>query len=209
MTSGGRELLKWLALAAMTCDHVAKVLLGGYVPGLSEAGRIAFPLFALVMAYNLAQGADAGKSVRRLALWGVIAQPVHAWAFGNALPLNVLLSFALAAACVWSIQRRQWALLVLLVGPVAMLVDYGWAGLLLVLAGWWFFLRPTTGRGVLVVLAMAVLCAWNGNSWALLALPVLGLALANVTVPRTRWAFYGYYLGHLVLLAFIATILLP
>jgi len=209
MTSGGRELLKWLALVAMTCDHAAKVLFGGYVPGLSEAGRIAFPLFALVMAYNLAQGADAGKSVRRLALWGVIAQPVHAWAFGNALPLNVLLSFALAAACVWSIQHRQWSLLALLAGPVALLVDYAWAGLVLVLSGWWFFLRPTAGRGVLVVLAMTVLCAWNGNGWALLAFPVLGLALPNVSVPRTRWAFYGYYVGHLALLTSIATVLLP
>lgn len=204
MTSGGRELLKWLALAAMTCDHVAKVLLGGYVPGLSEAGRIAFPLFALVMAYNLAQGADAANSVRRLALWGVIAQPVHAWAFGNALPLNVLLSFALAAACVWSIQRRQWALLVLLAGPVALLVDYAWAGLVLVLSGWWFFLRPTAGRGVLVVLAMAVLCVWNGNSWALLAFPVLGLAMADVLVPRTRSAFYAYYIVHLIFLSLIS-----
>ncbi len=209
MTSSGRELLKWLALVAMTCDHVAKVLFGGYVPGLSEVGRIAFPLFALVMAYNLAQGADAGKSMRRLALWGVIAQPVHALAFGNALPLNVLLSFALAAACVWSIQRRQWALLVLLAGPVAMFVDYGWSGLLLVLAGWWFFLRPNAGRGALVAFAMAALCAWNGNGWALLALPVLFMARTEIVIPRTRWAFYGYYVGHLALLASIAAFLLP
>ncbi|WP_312346730.1 TraX family protein [Stenotrophomonas acidaminiphila] len=52
-------------------------------------------------------------------------------------------------------------------------------------------------------------CAWNGNGWALLAFLVLGLALANISVPRTRWAFYGYYVGHLALLASIATILLP
>ncbi len=43
----------------------------GYVPVVSELGRIAFPLFALVMACNLAQpGADLRKSIRRLALWG-------------------------------------------------------------------------------------------------------------------------------------------
>ena len=66
-----RELLKWIALLAMTGDHVAKVVLGGYVPVVSELGRIAFPLFALVMACNLAQpGADLRKSIRRLALWG-------------------------------------------------------------------------------------------------------------------------------------------
>jgi hypothetical protein len=53
--SGARELLKWIALLAMTGDHVAKVVFGGYVPVVSELGRIAFPLFALVMACNLAQ----------------------------------------------------------------------------------------------------------------------------------------------------------
>ena len=43
MTSSAREVLKWLAVVLMTCDHVAKVIYGGYVPGLSEAGRVAFP----------------------------------------------------------------------------------------------------------------------------------------------------------------------
>lgn len=112
MTSSARELLKWLAVILMTGDHVAKVIYGGYVPGLSEAGRVAFPLFALVMAYNLAQpGADVGKSIRRLALWGVIAQPVHALAFGYWLPLNILLTFALCAAAVHAVNQRGWVAL--------------------------------------------------------------------------------------------------
>ena len=55
--SGARELLKWIALLTMTGDHVAKVVFGGYVPVVSELGRTAFPLFALVMACNLAQPA--------------------------------------------------------------------------------------------------------------------------------------------------------
>ncbi|RXY87917.1 conjugal transfer protein, partial [Salmonella sp. 3DZ2-4SM] len=33
--SGARELLKWIALLAMTGDHVAKVVFGGYVPVVS------------------------------------------------------------------------------------------------------------------------------------------------------------------------------
>ncbi|WP_442684422.1 TraX family protein [Stenotrophomonas sp. JC08] len=202
MTSSGRELLKWIALVLMTGDHVAKVIYGGYVPVVSELGRVAFPVFALVMAYNLAQPkADAAKSLRRLLLWGVIAQPVHAWAFGAALPLNVLLSFALAAACVVCIQRRSWLLLVLLAGPAPLLVDYQWAGTSLLLAGWLFFQRPGIVRLPLLVLAFAGLCLFNGNTWALLALPVLILGGVPLYVPRTRWAFYGYYVGHLALLA--------
>jgi len=86
-----------------------------------------------VMAYNLAQpGADVAKSVRRLAMWGFVAYPVYAWAFDVILPANVLLSFALAAACVMCVQKRCWWLLVLLTGPLPLLVDYQWAGVVLV-----------------------------------------------------------------------------
>lgn len=66
-SSGARELLKWIALLAMTGDPVTKAVFGGYVPVVADLGRIAFPLFALVMACNLAQpGADLSRSIRRL-----------------------------------------------------------------------------------------------------------------------------------------------
>lgn len=137
LSSGGRELLKWIALLLMTGDHVAKVVFGGYLPVVSELGRVAFPRFALVMACNLAQpGADLGKSIRRLLLWGAIAQPLHLLAFGQPLPLNILLTFAVAALVVLALaQGRAW--LVLLAGGVLpMLADYQWAGVALVVLGW-------------------------------------------------------------------------
>ena len=127
--SGARELLKWIALLAMTGDHVAKVVFGGYVPVVSELGRIAFPLFALVMACNLAQpGADLRKSIRRLALWGLIAQPLHALAFGSWLPLNILLTFTLAVVAVHAFANNRPVLLLLAAGVLPMFVDYQWAG---------------------------------------------------------------------------------
>ncbi|MFC6838836.1 TraX family protein [Xanthomonas theicola] len=207
MASGARELLKWLALVLMTGDHVAKVLYGGYVPIVSELGRIAFPLFALVLAYNLAQpGADLAKSVRRLLVWGLIAHPVYVLAFGQWLPLNVLLTFALAATALCCIQGRRWALLTACMLPAPFFVDYQWSGVLLVLAGWYCF-RARCGRMrcILVCCACAPLCAYNGNGWALLALPVMLLVdvtrVWSVAIPRMRWAFYVYYVAHLAMLA--------
>lgn len=225
MTSSGRELLKWVALVLMTGDHVAKVIYGGYVPVVSELGRVAFPVFALVMAYNLAQpNADAAKSLRRLLLWGVISQPVHAWAFGTALPLNVLLSFALAAACVVCVQRRRWWLLVLLAGPAPLFVDYQWAGVFFVLAWWWALSSPPVirgdnsiwvvyFRGLLAVAAYGPLLLYNGNGWALVAFFLVGWLSDPLrrlpVIPRTRWAFYGYYVGHLAVLAALTWYVLP
>lgn len=212
MTSSGRELLKWIALVLMTGDHAAKVFAGGYIPVLSELGRVAFPLFALVMAYNMAQpGADAARTLRRLLPWALVAQPVHAWAFGSLLPLNVLWTFALAACCLALHQRGRtgWAVLVLLAG--GLFVDYQWIGVTLVLVaalGFSVIVRRgdgsiwRAGRWYLVtVLVLLFLCWFNGNAWALLAIPVLPLAFFNWPVPRTRWVFYVYYVAHLALFA--------
>lgn len=215
MTSSGRELLKWIALVLMTGDHAVKVFAGGYIPVVSELGRVAFPLFALVMAYNMAQpGADASRTLRRLLPWALIAQPVHAWAFGSFLPLNVLWTFALAAGCLALHQRGRtgWAVLVFAAG--GLFVDYQWFGVGLVIVWWslyrmdpysrdWHALgsRPIVVCTVLALLALLALCMFNGNAWALFAIPVLQLARFNWPLPRTRRAFYLYYVGHLALFA--------
>ncbi len=208
MTSSARELLKWLAVILMTGDHVAKVIYGGYVPGLSEAGRVAFPLFALVMAYNLAQpGADVGKSVRRLAMWGVIAQPVHALTFGYWLPLNILLTFALSALVIYAVERRENSVVVMAAGVLPLVVDYQWAGVGFVLLAWLGF---RTGRPLLTLAAFAPLCVFNGNPWSLAAIPVaVGLSHSAWPLPRGRWAFYGYYVAHLACIGLLAPILRP
>ncbi len=208
MTSSAREVLKWLAVVLMTCDHVAKIIYGGYVPGLSEAGRVAFPLFALVMAYNLGQpGADPVKSVRRLGMWGLIAQPVHALVFGYWLPLNILLTFALCAAAIYAASQRRWVVLAFVAAVLPAFVDYQWAGVGFVLLAWLAFHRR---QHWLLVPAFAAICWFNGNLWALAAIPVaLGLSRVVWPVPRGRWAFYGYYVGHLACLGLVALILAP
>ncbi|MDH1659870.1 TraX family protein [Stenotrophomonas sp. GD03777] len=200
MTSGGRELLKWLALVLMTGDHVLKVFGLGYVPVVSELGRVAFPVFALVMAYNLAQsGADSAKSARRLLLWGVVATPAAVLAFGEWLPLNVLLTFAAAAGLVWAIERRRWVLVILLAVLAPMVLDYAWPGVWLVLSGWGWY-RGQGRHPWPVWCCMGLVCLYNGNAWALLAIPALRLGYLNVPVPRSGKLFYGYYVGHLAFL---------
>ncbi|MBD8634467.1 TraX family protein [Stenotrophomonas sp. CFBP 13725] len=219
MTSGGRELLKWIAVLLMTGDHVTKVLELGYVPVATELGRVAFPLFALVLSYNLAlPGTDLVKSIRRLFAWGLVATPVAFMAFGELLPLNVLVTFSVGSTAIWSIERRNWpvAAFAMLIAPLV--VDYGFPGVWLVVAahswfrqhgkrmhwllGCWDFRRSRLYLvlPVWIWICMALLCLYNGNAWALLALPLMQLGELSWTIPRTRWAFYAYYVGHLVVL---------
>ena len=55
-SDGQLEALKWIALASMFLDHFGRHLLGwGQETWVFALGRIAFPLFALVLALNLAR----------------------------------------------------------------------------------------------------------------------------------------------------------
>ena len=81
ISDGSLEALKWIALVLMTGDHVNKYLFNATLPVLFEAGRVALPLFIFVLAYNLARPDVMarevyGRTMKRLALFGVLATPV-------------------------------------------------------------------------------------------------------------------------------------
>ena len=203
LSNGAREALKWVALVLMTGDHVDAVFFGRSFGLLSEFGRIAMPLFAVVLAYNLC-GRSEGQgiaAIRRLALIGALAQPFHAWAFGFALPVNILFTYALGIAVYYTWRRSRWAALVLLVigGPW---VDFQWSGVLLMAALLGYFSDRDVRWLWAVGAAMVGLCLYNGNTWALLAAPIVLVARhVDVQLPRWRWLFPAYYAGHLALLA--------
>ena len=87
---GGTEALKWLALALMTVDHVGQFLVGLDSPvgvALFMLGRLAFPLFAWVMAVRLVENpARVGGYLRRLVPMAVISQPVYAFLLDGVVP---------------------------------------------------------------------------------------------------------------------------
>jgi len=66
ISNGALEGLKYLALLFMIGDHVNKYLFNATLPGLFELGRLAMPLFGIVMAYNLARPGIADPHIKRL-----------------------------------------------------------------------------------------------------------------------------------------------
>ncbi|MFJ4157211.1 TraX family protein [Pseudomonas sp. NPDC089752] len=212
---GTLDTLKWLALLLMTGDHVNKYLFNETLPYLFEAGRLAMPLFVVVLAYNLARpGAGANGAYRRtalrLCLFGVLATPPFI-ALGGLLygvyPLNILFTLLVitltTAACERAASGRPlyWAvaLLVFVVGGA--LVEFWWPAVLLGLCTGWYVRRPNGLAGVGAVLSLAALTLINGNAWALAALPLLAIASwVRLPLPRWRWLFYAYYPLHLLAL---------
>src|SRR4051812_41640442 len=111
-TDGQLEALKWIALASMFCDHFGRHLLGwGQDTWVFALGRIAFPLFALVLALNLAREGDrasrAARTARRLAVWCAVAVLPSIWARGQPMLVNVLGTLGLGAAVCWIMASRM------------------------------------------------------------------------------------------------------
>lgn len=92
-----RDVIRMVAFMAMVGDHIATAFQLD-MPILNMAGRCAFPLFALVSGSNLAGKSLRQRSLNRLWLMALLAQPGYWLAFREAglmwWQLNILFAFA-------------------------------------------------------------------------------------------------------------------
>lgn len=212
MDSGTLEALKWLAVVSMTLDHVNRHLLGSAYPTLFLMGRFAMPMFALILAYNLARpgvmaNETAVRVLQRLIPFAVVSSlPYMELNLGPIgwRPLNILFTLAAGTACVILLERptlaRQIAAISLF-GIAGYLVEYGWVGLGIFLCGWHFFRSPGLFWAIALLSFMLLLRIENGNFWALSVLPAFWLGFyVKIRFPRWRNALYVYYPLHLVVI---------
>ena len=215
--NGTLEALKWLALVLMTGDHMNKYVFADSLPGLFELGRLAMPLFMLVLAYNLARpdAFQAGVHRRvgmRLVTFGVLATLPYiaiTGVLGGWWPLNMLFTMLLLTLICWLIDHGTPVYSLLAVVAFSLggsLVEYWWPGLLLGLACWGYCKQASSFRLILVFVAAGALWPVNHNYWAMAFLPFLLLApRVRLTCPRNLHLFYVYYPAHLTALwAFIS-----
>lgn len=226
MRAPGLDLVKWLAMLTMVADHLRFVW--PQADGLFVVGRVAFPLFCLAIAVNVARN-EAGplctrSNLRYLGLmlvFTVLSEPVYRWLDSGSLTFSIMPTLVLGLLVAWGVHYQQG--LARLLGLAALIsgwlasdrLMYGLPGVLLP-AGW-LLARRHGGAGWLVpcLLAMAgnltngwlrehllAPFTWLVLSAALFAIP-LGVALLRCTraeIPAVgRWG-YAFYPGHLVLI---------
>jgi TraX protein len=210
LSNGAVEILKWIAAALMVGDHVNKYLLHGSAPALFDAGRLAMPLFAIVLGYNLARpGQSYGRVAARMAIAGTLAS-VPFVALGGLgwgwWPLNIMATFLVATVICWLLAsdgalRIAAAAGLFVVGGSS--VEFWWPGIALCVASWSYARTPSWRALAASALAVFSLRVINGNDWALATFVAILPAMHvpdSLRVPRPRLFFYAFYPVHLAVL---------
>ncbi len=230
------DWVKWLALLAMVLDHLWFVLPAewqqpGY--GLRVAGRLAFPLFCLAIAANVArQPAGYPVGIQRylggLLLFAMLSQQAYTKFFDNGM-LNILFTLALGVPIAAAVQHRTPALIAGAMLCLAIAYAYSsilaysiWGVLLPAVLVTAIRVRSSDLFQVLAIVAGVVALLANG---ALLAVfrdltavqysqvaaiavaPLLGLLMLRIQAPPVRpvgrW-MYPFYALHLLVLSSLA-----
>lgn len=227
------DLIKWLAMLSMLLDHLRYVWPAA--EWLFIVGRLAFPLFCLGVAANVARS-PAGElysddNVRYLswmAVFAVMSELPYRLLSSESGTLNVMPSLMLGLLIAWGAHHRgrDGFVLTLIGTSVAMLMQehlmYGVFGALLPAALLLAIRRP--GLAWLLPAALCLLAnsrnRWVAEwelqpfAWLILltafAAPMLGLWLLRRPGsfriwPVKRWG-YWFYPGHLAALHLIHTL---
>jgi len=84
ISGGSIELLKWIGILTMTIDHINTFYFNSEYELMRQIGRIALPVFVIVLSYNIAnfEGDKIKKIrqvIRKLFYFGVAAIPAFAY----------------------------------------------------------------------------------------------------------------------------------
>ena len=204
LTSFGLHLL---AMGLMLCDHICLALMPDRL-WMTCVGRLAFPIFAFLVAEGFVRTRSRARYARRLLIFAIVSEvPFDLLAAGRLVyPLrqNVLWTFLIALGCMQLLEwaksdPRPAARFVLGVGAVlggflagtAFMVDYFGPGVWTVLA--FYFFRGDGWRQRLGQL----LCLLFLNGWLLAGQTVLpgGLALPIQSFAVLALPFIWLYRG--------------
>lgn len=233
MRDANLDLIKWLAMLTMLLDHLRYVW--PEAEWLFIVGRLAFPLFCLGIAANVARSPSGAlytdDNVRYLGwmvAFTVISELSYRLLSSDSSTLNVMPSLLLGLLITWGAHHRGRDGFVLALAGVSLTVliqdrlMYGIFGALLPTALLLAMQRP--GLAWLLPAALCVLAnsrnrwlaEWELQPYALLILvtafaaPLIGLWLLRQTRhfriwPVKRWG-YWFYPGHLTALHLIRTL---
>lgn len=210
--------LKLIALVTMTIDHIGYVLFPRIL-WFRLVGRLAFPIYAFLVAEGCLHTRSMPKYLRSMGLMALLCQAVYLVAMGS-LYQCILVTFSLSIVLCMVVKKTKeektliwYFLTVIAILTVWLLtevlplylhhtdygVDYGFWGVMLPVV---LYLAPR--KRFKLVLTAGILLLMSSANWVQLpsVLAVFFLAMYNGT--RGKWnlkhGFYWYYPIHLVVI---------
>lgn len=218
--------LKIFALIAMTLDHIGLELLPQY-PFLRIIGRLAFPLFAYMIAEGCRYTKNRTRYLLCIASMGLVCQLVYFFATGS-LYQCILVTFSLSICLIYSldiaIHKPNMLRCLLALGTLLTVIfvcvylpsilspysdfaiDFGIWGVLLAV---FIYFAPDNLKAIATALALIPLCLTGAdNQWySLISVILLFLYNGKRGKARIKNLFYIYYPAHLVAIYLLSYII--
>ena len=211
--------LKLLAMLTMTLDHIGVQMFPG-VLWLRIVGRLAFPIYAYMIAEGCAHTHNRNKYLLQMAGLALLCQLVYFFAMGSLFQC-ILVTFTLSILLIYACDTGSRPLTALALLGVAFVtvtlprllpgtdfaIDYGFFGVLVPVA---VYLGKTHREKLLFMAFTLAALAWSfgGIQWySLAALLPLALYGGQRGKRRMKWLFYLYYPLHLAAIYGISLLL--
>lgn len=211
--------LKIIAMLSMLIDHIG-IILFPQIKIFRIIGRIAFPIFAYMIAEGCTYTRNKTKYLLSLASLGILCQAFFFLGTGS-MYMNVLITFTLSVICIFSIdffnKRKNMFSGFVLLSVVIMLVllcviipenfnfhgfaiDYGILGALLPVS---VYLARNKKEKILCTVILLLLISFvfkDIQIFSLLSVPLLSLYNEKRGRINLKYMFYIFYPMHLALI---------
>ncbi len=206
--------LKLIAIVSMTCDHAAKMFAPDCLP-LLIIGRLAFPIFAYMIAEGCAHTRSKGRYFIRMALFAALCQTAYS-VFTGSLYMCILVTFTLSIALIIlydkAVQSKKPANIALAAAGFALCIfictarhhvlngtdfdiDYRLLGVLLPVV---VYLSPKKWQKLVFTALIMLAMDFYLQKFALLALIPLAFYSGRRGKAKLKYLFYIYYPVHLL-----------
>jgi hypothetical protein len=219
------NVLKILAAIFMVIDHAGILFFPNYEI-CRIIGRLAYPIFAYMIAEGARYTRNKVKYLATIAALATICQLVYYFAMGS-LYQGILVTFSLSVITIYAIdyflKKKDWLSCLLALATVAAVgfvvlglpallpntdyaVDYKIGGVALPVliyfakGKWWKLAAAALGLLLMAITLLPI--QW----WAFLTLPLLALYNGKRGKYKLKYLFYVFYPVHLVALYFIGMI---
>ena len=211
--------LKLLAMLTMTLDHIGVQMFPGAL-WLRIVGRLAFPIYAYMIAEGCAHTRNRRKYLLQMTGLALLYQLVYFFAMGSLFQC-ILVTFTLSILLIYAYDTGSRPLTALALLGVAFVtvalprllpgtdfaIDYGFFGVLVPVAA---YLGETRRKKLLFTASALVALAWSVGDiqwYSLAALLPLALYSGQRGKRRMKWLFYLYYPLHLAAIYGISLLL--